>query len=440
MQQAFYELADSLVGSLQGREVLLLSFSGEESDFVRLNHGQVRQSGSVAQRYLTLDLVLGQRHVKATIGLSGDAQTDRQRSAANLTDLRGQLPNVPDDPYLLYATDVQSSQRCGQNHLPPREQVLEAILQAVPGKDLVGIHSQGGIFAGFANSLGQRNWFGSYSFNFDFSLYHQTDKAVKAGYAGFAWALALFETKIREATEQLTILARPARTIEPGQYRIYLAPSAFEDFVGLLGWGGFSLKAHRTKSTSLLKMITKGATLNPSVTLKENTREGIAPDFQSAGFRKPDQVVLIKQGRYKDCLVSPRSAKEYGVAPNGASQAEAPASLDMAAGDLSAESVLQQLGTGVYVNQLHYLNYSDRPACRITGMTRFATFWVENGKIQAPLNVMRFDETAYRVLGENLLALTRQRDFIPSTSTYGGRSTASIRLPGALVKDFNLTL
>lgn len=41
--------------------------------------------------------------------------------------------------------------------------------------------------------------------------------------------------------------------------------------------------------------------------------------------------------------------------------------------------------------QLWYLNFSDRPGGRITGMTRFASFWVEDGRIVAPLNVMRFD-------------------------------------------------
>lgn len=440
MQQAFYELADFLNGGLQRDEVLLANFSGEQSDFARFNHAVIRQAGSVRQQFITLDLVRGPRHLKGTVGLSGETATDRQRAGALLAGLRGQLVDVPEDPYLLYATQVQSSERCGRNNLPSREAALDAILRAGRGKDLVGIYSAGGICAGFANSLGQKNWFSSYSFNFDFSLYHEKDKAVKSGYAGFAWEPAEFERKMGEASEQLAMLARPAKTIPPGQYRVYLAPAAMEEFVGVLSWGGFGLKAHRTKSTSLLKMITEGATFREAVTLRENTREGIAADFQAAGYRKPDEVVLIEKGRYGDCLVSPRSAKEYGVAPNGASGGEAPGSLDMAGGDMPVEAVLERLGTGIFVNQLHYLNYSDRPGCRITGMTRFATFWVEDGKIVAPLNVMRFDETAYRVLGENLVALTKERDFIPSTSTYGGRSTDSSRVPGGLVKDFNFTL
>ena len=73
-------------------------------------------------------------------------------------------------------------------------------------------------------------------------------------------------------------------------------------------------------------------------------------------------------------------------------------------------------------------------------MTRYACFWVEEGKIKAPVNVMRFDDSVYRMLGENLLALTRQREFLLDPSTYQQRSTNTIRLPGALIEDFKLTL
>jgi predicted Zn-dependent protease len=176
------------------------------------------------------------------------------------------------------------------------------------------------------------------------------------------------------------------------------------------------------------------------VTIRENTGDGVAPNFQEAGFIKPDQVTLIDNGIFRDCLVSPRSAKEYDVPTNGASGGEMPESLEMAAGSLASVETLHRLDTGVYINNVWYLNYSDRTACRITGMTRFATFWVENGVIQAPLNVMRFDETLYRMFGENLLGLTAERDLLLDPSTYGARSTSSARIPGALVQDFTFTL
>jgi predicted Zn-dependent protease len=76
----------------------------------------------------------------------------------------------------------------------------------------------------------------------------------------------------------------------------------------------------------------------------------------------------------------------------------------------------------------------------MTGMTRFACFWVENGEIVAPLNVMRFDDTIYRILGSELEALTRETEFLADAGSYEARSSDSQRLPGALVRDFKLVL
>jgi predicted Zn-dependent protease len=128
------------------------------------------------------------------------------------------------------------------------------------------------------------------------------------------------------------------------------------------------------------------------------------------------------------------------VATNGANAEEVPESLDLAPGELPRAEALQALDRGIYLGNLWYLNFSDRSACRMTGMTRFASFWVEGGEIRAPLDVMRFDDTAYRILGSELEALTRERDLVLQGGTYGARNTASMRLPGALVRDFTLVL
>jgi predicted Zn-dependent protease len=440
MQEYFYTLADRISALLQGQEVYTCTFRGEDSDFVRFNHSAVRQPGTVSQRFLSLDLIDGRRHAAGDIALSGDLELDRSRLTDLVQELRHKLPHLPEDPYLLYATEVQASEHHGENRLPQREEAVTAILDAGRGRDLVGIYAAGGIYTGFANAFGQRNWYASYSFNFDWSFYHEADKAVKTAYAGFVWDPDALAQKVTAAAEQLEVLRHAPQTIAPGQYRVYLAPAALYDILDLLSWGGFGLKAHRTKQTPLLKMVEADVRLHPTVTLLENTRDGVAPNFQAAGFMKPDQVRLIAAGNFCDCLVSPRSAREYGVPTNGASSAEAPESMDMAPGDVPRREVLQRLHTGVYINHVWYLNYSDRPACRITGMTRFATLWVEQEVVKAPLNVMRFDDTIYRMLGEQLLGLTAERDLILDTSTYHQRSTSSGRLPGALIEAFTFTL
>jgi predicted Zn-dependent protease len=183
-----------------------------------------------------------------------------------------------------------------------------------------------------------------------------------------------------------------------------------------------------------------GATLSPLVTLAENVAEGLAADFQAEGFTKPSRVELVRAGRLGEALVSPRSAKEYGLPANGANGGESPEALDFSPGQLSRDQVLDALDRGLYISNLWYLNFSDRAAGRITGMTRFATFWVEGGRIVAPASPLRFDDSLYRLLGDELLALTRERELLLDPSTYGGRSTRSARLPGALVRAMRFTL
>jgi predicted Zn-dependent protease len=440
MQDYFYALADAVTNCLQGDEFYTCTFHAEDSDFVRFNRSAIRQAGTVVQRFLALDLIHERRHASAEIALSGDVDSDRSQLDQLVAELRQQLPFLPEDPHLLYASAVHSTVQQGENRLPERADAVAAVLDAGNGRDLVGLYAAGGIYAGFANALGQRNWFESFTFNCDWSMYYQQDKAVKTSYAGFIWEPTVFARKLAEAAEQLEVLRRPPHSIPPGSYRVYLAPAALYDILEMLAWSGFGLKDHRTKQTTLLKMVEEGVHLHRAITLRENTRDGVSANFQAAGFIKPDQVTLIDAGAFHDCLVSPRSAKEYEVPTNGASNAEAPESVEMAAGDMPRDDVLRRLDTGVYINNLWYLNYSDRSSCRMTGMTRFATFWVEGGVIQAPLSVMRFDESIYRMFGDHLLGLTAERDFILDSSTYHERSTGSSRLPGALVEAFNFTL
>ncbi len=112
----------------------------------------------------------------------------------------------------------------------------------------------------------------------------------------------------------------------------------------------------------------------------------------------------------------------------------------MAGGELDEGDVLSRLDTGLYIGNLWYTNFSDRPAGRLTGMTRFATFWVENGRIQAPVETMRFDDSLFSFLGPHLEALTREPETILPAGTYGARQSGSRTLPGALVGRFTLTL
>lgn len=440
MRQYFEAVAEAVFAALDEAEQATLWLSGEQSDFIRFNHGKVRQAGQVKQCYLTVQLVLGNKHVAQTVTLSHVLDEDQHMLLGVLADLRDALGDVADDPYLLLNTALQSTQRSEASRLPPAEQIVADIVAAAAGADLVGILAAGPVYMGFANSLGQRNWHETASWNFDWSLYSHGDKAVKRGSAGTEWDAAALQAAMAEARAQLALLARPAKTLAPGSYRAYLTPAAVSELVSMLNWGGFSEREMRSKRSSLLKLQAGEVSFSPMLSLSENTAAGLAPAFQAEGFIKPAEVALVREGKYAGSLVSPRTAREFDLPSNGAGAGEGSEALDMAAGDLPMADALKALGTGLYVSNLWYLNFSDRAACRITGMTRFACFWVEDGQIVAPLNVMRFDDSLFRLLGSELEALTAERELLVDAGSYGGRSSTSQRLPGALLRSLNLVL
>lgn len=437
-QDDFFALADDLAAARGGNEQLFCWLDGEDSDFVRLNGNRVRQAGHVRRRALHLTLIDGERQVEGDCELAGSPAADRDRSHQLLARLRDRLPHVPADPFLHVSTDPSASDRAVGDPAPPTEIAIETLLTAAEGLDLVGIWASGAIIQGMASSYGHRHWHRSQSFHLDWSAYLERDQAVKASYAGLTWEPGQLTRTVAEQRAQLALIARPPRELAPGRYRAYLAPAAVEELLGLLAWRGFDLKSHRTSQTPLLRLVRGERAFDPAITLTEESGRGLMPGFTAEGFVTPASVPLIEAGRYAQCLVDARDGREYGVPVNAAGGA--PESLAMAPGEIADDAILTRLGTGLYIGNLWYSNWSDPNDCRLTGMTRFACFWVADGEIVAPVPVMRFDDSLYHLLGERFEGLTQRREQRLAADTYGGRSTASALLPGLLVGGIDLTL
>lgn len=438
LKDYFFSLFERLAEDLQSSEDLLGNFLGERSDFVRFNAGRVRQAGEVQQYELALNLVSDQRSARTMTHVSGVIEADWEHCRRLLTALRAQIGSIPEDSHLLINREVQNSDSIGGIDLEPAEHAIEGILKDTSRFDSAGFYASGPIYRGFANSFGQRNWYVRASFNLEWSCFLENHKAVKSRYAGFRWEPREFEKRTRRIEQTLAFLRRPVQAIPPGRYRVFLAPAAVAELMATLSWLAFGAKNQRTRQSSLARLALGLETLNPAVSVIENNQAGLAPGFTRTGFIKPARIDLIRQGKHAGMLVNSRSAREYGLAVNADS--EFPGSLEMGTGTLDDGDILKSLNHGLYIDNLWYTNYSDPNQCRITGMTRYACFQVEHGQITAPITPMRFDESLYRMLGSNLIAITRDREWILSGDTYLRRSVSSMRLPGLLIDDFNLTL
>lgn len=423
-----------------------LYLRAEASDFLRFNEARLRQATAVQQAYVTLAVERGQRRAESTLTLCGEQALDVPRLLAERRLLADQLGLIPDDPWLRRPDAPTHSRRDERGVLPEPGALIRQVHRMAGEQlkqDLVGFYAGGPVVHAFADSLGSRHWHRVDSFQFNWCHYLKADKAVKTGYAGSHWQDDAFAAKVQAASARVQMLARPAHTLRPGAYRTAFSPAAMVDLVGILGWSGFSLRARRHGVSALMRLVRGDAQMAEQVHIGEDLAQGTAPAFSAEGFARPGRVALVEAGRLPaegGSLNSSRAAAEFGVAGNGADASETPSALHLAAGRLPQAELLRALDTGLYVSNLHYLNYSDRQAGRITGMTRYACFWVAHGELVAPVNVMRFDDDALRLLGSGLEALTDGPEFTPESDTYGGRQLGSVTAPAAVVEGFRLTL
>lgn len=438
-EATFNQLGDLLLDALKVDEQLVIEMGGEQSHFMRLNKAQVRQSGLVTDATIKLRLMAQQRTAYAAFPFTGDLAIDSAAGLENLKYLRELIPQLPEDPYVVLPQNQGSSREVYIGKLLPPENAAAAIVEELGNIDFAGLYTSGSVVRANRNSAGQQHWFATETFFLDYSMFTPTEKAVKAIYAGSDWDPEQYHENIARSKRQLTVMERPVKTIPPGKYRTYFAPAAVAELIGMLSWGGVSEASMRQGGSALAKL-REGKTLSPRVSLRENFHLGTVPRFNDLGEVAPEEVPIITEGQLTNTLVSSRTAKEYGVPSNAANGSEGMRAAEMLPGQLAAEEIVRQLDTGLYLSNLHYLNWSDRNGGRITGMTRFACFWVERGEIRQPIKDLRFDESLYSFWGENLEAITDFQELVPEVDTYDARSLGGAKVPGMLIDNFTFTL
>ena len=440
MEQIFNKISESLFTQIQNGENLILSFSGENSQFIRFNKAAVRQTGLVDDADLGLKFIANNRTVRGGFTVSGNFDVDIARGKSEIKRMRLEAQEIPEDPFVVLPENSGSSHEIKSANGLQFEHAVDAILPAMDGMDFVGIWANGKMFRGNANNLGQKHWFETESFSLDYSLVTPEHQMVKGSFAGSDWNQNDYESYVKRSRNKLTLMEKKPIKIEKGNYRTWFESAAVSDFLGMFSWNGISEASLRQGCSGFGRMRHDDVRLSPKFSVLEDFSPGFCPKFNSNGEVSNDQLTLIDSGELKNTLVSSRSAKEYGVDSNYAEAGEYMRSPKMVSGELSQNDVVTKIGTGLYLSNIHYLNWSDNAGGRITGLTRYACFWVENGEIIAPIETMRFDDSFYNFFGDNLVDVEDKSSINPEVETYGGRGLGATTCPGILVNDFALTL
>ncbi|HYW18826.1 MAG TPA: TldD/PmbA family protein [Nodularia sp. (in: cyanobacteria)] len=440
LETSFNQLIENLLIKKTATEQFTVKLGSEKSQFTRFNHAKVRQTGLVADGSIELTLMENQRSSFRAFPFTGNWDKDWQTAYTALLELREELTLLPVDPYLVLPSGKNTSREVNSGQLLAAELVVPTLLELVAELDFTGMYAGGVVIKAYGDSQGQKHWFATDTFTLDYSLFDTCGQAVKGIFAGSNWDEPAYIAKINEAKTQLELLSRPAKQLTRGQYKTYFAPAAVADLLGMLSWSAVS-EADLQQGNSALAMLSRQEKqLSPKFSLKENFQQGFVPRFNQLGEMVAPELPVIEQGILVNTLVNSRTAKEYGKTANGANSSETLRAPEVSPGNLGFDDILESLDTGLYVSNLHYLNWSDRPTGRITGMTRYACFWVENGEIVAPIENLRFDESLYRFWGNNLVEFTNFQEFIPEVGTYESRQLGGSLVPGMLVDDFTYTL
>lgn len=433
------KFSEDLFNILKADEDVSLNLHSEESDFIRFNGSKVRQNTSVNQHDLNLVYKCNQRQYVCHMSLSLDLTKDLQFAKTKIEELRRELPKTEVNPKFSPIVNNGTSEVYKKSNRPSTTELMQTINSTFADTDLAGFWCSGPIRQASINSKGQFHFFENDSFFFDYSLYNGP-RAAKGFFSEPNWNENAFISQAQQTKNTLSLLSKPQVKVKPGAHRSYLAPMAVAEIMGMFYWRALSRASFEQGYAPLKKLYQKEKLFSKQFTLIDNNLLGLDSHFNSIGEKVPDQITLIENGEMKNFMVSTATAKEYNLVSNQAEPFEGLRSPELMPGALDEKDILKTLDQGLYLSNLHYINWSDPQAARITGMTRFACFWVEKGEIVGPIQDLRFDDTLFNVFGDQLVGLTKNQQIFTSTATYGKREKGGMKVPGALLNQFNFTL
>lgn len=433
------KFSEDLFSVLKNNEDVSLNLHSEESDFIRFNGSKVRQNTSVTQHELNIVYKCNQRQYSSMMSLTLDLAKDLPFARTKIEELRRELPKTDPNPKFSPIQNNGTSEVYKKSERPPTSELLQIIHSTFSDSDLAGFWSSGPIRQASVNSKGQFHFFENDSFFFDYSLYNGP-RASKGFFSEPNWNEKSFSMQAQQTKNTLSLLKKPQVKVKPGAYRSYLAPMAVAELMSMFYWRSLSRGQYEQGYAPLKKLYQKEKLFSNQFSLIENNTLGLDSHFNAIGEKVPDQLSIIENGEMKNFLISTATAKEYHLVSNQAEPSEMLRSPEIKAGTLDEKDILKNLDQGLYLSNLHYINWSDLQTARITGMTRFACFWVEKGEIVGPIQDLRFDDTLYNIWGDQLVSLTKNQQIFTNTSTYGKRERGGMKVPGALLNAFNFTL
>jgi predicted Zn-dependent protease len=223
--------------------------------------------------------------------------------------------------------------------------------------------------------------------------------------------------------------SKGARPLEPGKYAVVLEPAAVAGLSAQLGWSMDARAADEGHSPFTKKGGGQrlGEKLLGELTLRADPWSPVMPsapfDFQGMP-RTP--VTFVDNGVIKKLHNSRYWAKKMKRPADAYYDAYIPTGPK----PQTMAELVGGLERGLLITRFWYIRMVDPQTLTMTGLTRDGVFLVENGKITAPVNNFRFNQS--------VLAMFADADGYSQTVRSAFEDGGNVAAPGLRVKSFNM--
>ena len=243
--------------------------------------------------------------------------------------------------------------------------------------------------------------------------------------------LELFNSQFEEKIINAKL---PVVDVEPGDYEVILGPHAVSELLQYLMSGVY---AHSLDSgSSFFEGKIDQKLFSEKVTLKSDpyNEKLITYPYTSDGhLAKP--LTIIENGVFKNFIVDHYYSKKLNIEKNGSVGEKA---LVLGKGNKSLNDMIKETEKGLYIANLHYINFINQKVTSITGLTRDGTFLIENGKITKVVNNLRFTEKISAIL-ENVIDVENMEHSRPVSENYEEFDIYTHLVPHIKTKKFQIT-
>jgi len=107
-------------------------------------------------------------------------------------------------------------------------------------------------------------------------------------------------------------------------------------------------------------------------------------------------------------------------------------------GTKSLEEMIKSIDRGLYISNIHYMNFINQQETSVTGLTRDGTFLIENGEITKVVNNLRFTEKLAEIF-KHTVALENIQHTVPVSQNYGNFNIFNSLIPHVKTSKFKIT-